>query len=115
MLRESSNSSGTRVNLSDITNGLSGGTEVDQAEVLLSLTEAIVARDAQLIEKFRGDAFKVLGNDGLVDSLAVAAAFHGFVRIADAIGIPYDTAAQAPDTSDLREEVGINAFPRIRG
>jgi hypothetical protein len=44
----------------------------------------------------------------------VVAAFHGFVRLADAIGIPYTTAAGGRDLPDLREAAGINAFYRVR-
>jgi len=50
----------------------------------------------------------------MVDAAATIAGFHGFVRIADAIGIPYQTAARGEDVPELREQAGINAFHRIR-
>ena len=43
-----------------------------------------------------------------------ATSFHGFVRIADAIGIPYQTAARGEDAAELREQAGISAFYRVR-
>ena len=57
----------------------------------------------------------MLGEAGLVDAAAVVGAFHGFVRIADAIGIPYTGAAQGRDVPELREQAGINDFYRVRG
>ena len=67
------------------------------------------------IANVRNKLLAVLGNDAVVDALAVASAFHGFVRIADAIGIPYTTAAKGSDAPDIREEVGINQFHLIKG
>jgi hypothetical protein len=43
----------------------------------------------------------------------VVAAFHGFVRIADATGIPYTSAAGGRDVPELRAEAGIDAFYRM--
>ena len=57
---------------------------------------------------------KALGAAGLVDAAATVAAFHGFVRLADAIGIPYTTAARGQDLPDLRAAAGIDAFHRVR-
>ena len=57
---------------------------------------------------------QALGNDAVVDAVAVAAAFHGFVRVADATGIPYTTAAQGGDATDIREVTGINEFYLIK-
>jgi hypothetical protein len=42
------------------------------------------------------------------------AAFHGFVRLADAIGIPYTGAAFGQDVPELRAAAGINEFYRLR-
>ena len=109
MLRESSQIAGYKVQLSDVTSGLSDETHIPQGDLLVALSEAIVARDKDAIADARGILFQVLGND----AVAVASAFHGFVRIADAIGIPYATAAQGGDAPDVREEAGINEFFRI--
>ncbi|TAK84835.1 MAG: hypothetical protein EPO20_13425 [Betaproteobacteria bacterium] len=57
----------------------------------------------------------MLGDAAFVDAAAVVAAFHGFVRVADAIGIPYTTAARGRDLPELRAQVGINEFYRVRG
>ena len=113
MLRESSKIAGYKVQLSDVTSGLSDETHIPHGDLLVALSEAIVARDKDAIADVRGILFQALGNDAVVDAVAVASAFHGFVRIADAIGIPYATAAQGGDAPDIREEAGINAFFRI--
>ncbi len=97
-----------------MTQGLSAGTEIPEADLLIALAEAVVARDADCAEKARDEIQAKLGNDALVDAAATAAAFHGFVRIADAIGIPYTTAAQGVDAPELRQAAGINEFHRIR-
>ena len=114
MLRESTQITNTQVNLQDVTGGLSKGTQIPHAEILLNFAEAIVKRDVAMISNTRNIVFETLGNDVTVDAAAVASAFHGFVRIADTIGIPYDTAAQGQDVPEIRETTGINNFYRIQ-
>lgn len=114
MLRESSKVKGTKLHLRDITAGLTDKTDLQHGDILVELAEAIVSRDTEAIELARAKVYEALGNDATVDAVAVASAFHGFVRIADAIGIPYTTAAQGKG-NDIHEEVGINDFYRIKG
>ncbi|SVD21719.1 uncharacterized protein METZ01_LOCUS374573, partial [marine metagenome] len=45
MLRESSQIAGYKVQLSDVTSGLSDETHIPQGDLLVALSEAIVARD----------------------------------------------------------------------
>lgn len=114
MLRESSTHTDNDIDLADVTGGLSGTTDIPQADLLVGLAEAIVARDAVATGDFRTKLLAALGNDAMVDAVATISGFHGFVRIADSIGIPYTTAAQGQDAPDVREAAGINAFHRIR-
>jgi len=114
MLRESSKVEGTIIQLKDVTGGLSANTKVEGGELLVDLAEAIVVREKNRIKKCRQKVYDLLGNSALVDAVAVASAFHGFVRIADSIGIPYNTAARGQDAADIRDEVGINEFHRIK-
>jgi len=44
-----------------------------------------------------------------VEAAAVAAAFHGYVRVADGTGIPVDELVLAT-SADLRDELGVNAY-----
>lgn len=114
MLRESSKFSNEAVELNDVSKGWSKGTAVAQAPLLVEFAEAAVARDVVRVTAARDAVRKALGSAALVDVAAVAAAFHGFVRIADAIGIPYQTAAQGQDAPEVREAAGVNAFFRLR-
>jgi hypothetical protein len=115
MLRESSKISGEAVELSDVTKGLSDATGIAHAPILVAFAEAVVQRDPPSIAAAREAVFAALGNDAMVDAAAVIASFHGSVRIADAIGIPYQTAAAGKDRPDIRDEAGISAFPRLKG
>lgn len=114
MLRESSKISEETVELSDVTRGLSDATGIAHAPLLVEFAEAVVHRDRPRVDAARNAVFAAMGNDATVDAAATIAGFHGFVRIADTIGIPYDTAAMGRDVPDIREAAGINAFPRVR-
>jgi dienelactone hydrolase len=115
MLRESSKFSAEAVDLRDVTEGLSAGTEVANAPLLVDFAEAVVARDEPRTRAARAALRQTMGDAAFVDIAAVVAAFHGFVRIADAIGIPYTTAAMGQDAPDIREATGVNRFYRISG
>ena len=113
MLRESSKSTAEAVNLQDVTAGLSAQTTVAHAAILVDFAEAVVVHDAPRTERARQAVRAAMGDQAFVDVAATVAAFHGFVRIADAIGIPYTTAARGGDDPALREAAGINAFYRV--
>jgi hypothetical protein len=106
---------GHEVDLSGVTSGFQQGVAVLHAAELVEFSEAVVSRDAARIAGARTALHAVLGDAGLVDAAAITAAFHGFVRIADAIGIPYETAAGGKDRPEIREAAGINEFYRARG
>ena len=114
MLRESTQIADNEVNLKDVTQGLSEGTQIPNAAVLVNFAEAIVSRDPANIAATRQVVSDTLGNDATVDAAAVVSAFHGFVRISDSIGIPYPTAVLGQDAPEMREEAGINDFYRIQ-
>ena len=113
MLRESSQHAGTAVELRDITAGLSDATAIAHGDELVGFAEAVVSRDAARIAAAREAVLEALGATALVDVAATVAAFHGFVRIADAIGIPFETASGGRDLPELREQTGVNAFHRV--
>jgi len=114
MLRESMQTSGQTVDLRAVTQGFDERAEVPHAAALAEFAEAVVLRDAKRTQAARAQLREMLGREGLVDAAATVAAFHGFVRLADAIGIPYTTAARGEDAPELREQAGINAFYRVR-
>lgn len=114
MLRESSKGEAKAVDLGAVTRGFDESSVVPHAALLAEFAEAVVRRDSARAAAARKRIRAELGDAAFVDAAAVAAAFHGFVRIADSIGIPYTTAARGADVPELREQAGINAFYRVR-
>jgi len=106
--------SGKQVEVRGVTEGFDESVDIPHALALVAFAEAVVQRDAARIAAARDRLHAALGDAGLVDAAAVVSAFHGFVRIADAIGIPYTTAAAGRDLPELREEAGISSFYRVR-
>jgi hypothetical protein len=78
MLRESSQIAGYKVQLSDVTSGLSDETHIPQGDLLVKLSEAIVARDKDSIADVRGILFQALGNDS--EATATASTTASFPR-----------------------------------
>ena len=115
MLRESMHLGGKEVDVRSVTGGFAAGVAIPHAAELVAFAEAVTLRNTTTTELARSALRPALGEAGFVDAAAVVAAFHGFVRIADATGIPYTTAAGGRDVPELREEAGINDFYRIRG
>lgn len=115
MLRESMQTEGKQVDLRSVTLGAGETLDVPQGAALIEYVDAVVARDAARVATAREALGLQLGDAGLVDAAAVVGAFHGFVRIADSIGIPYANAALGKDLPELRAEAGVDAFPRLRG
>ena len=114
MLRESMQIEGRAVNLGNVAHGEDSGVEVPHAAELLEFAEAVVLRDAPRIAAVRRKLTGALGEAGLVDAAAITAAFHGFVRIADAIGIPYENAAGGVNRPEIREAAGVSGFYRMK-
>jgi len=114
MLRESMHISGQALDVRGVTDGVDEHLPVPHAAALGEFAEAVVARDPARTSAARARLHGALGDAGLVDAAATVAAFHGFVRLADAIGIPYTTAARGEDAATLREQAGINRFYRIQ-
>lgn len=114
MLRESMQTEGKSVDVGRVTRDTGHDVDVAHAAELIEFAEAVVLGDRARIDAARKALQGLLGEAGLVDAAAVVAAFHGFVRIADAIGIPYTTAARGGDAPELREQAGVNEFHRVR-
>ncbi len=75
---------------------------------LRAFAEALAAQPDEL-DSARALLRDVLGEQVFVEAAAVAAAFHGYVRVADGTGIPVDELVMAT-SADLRDELGINSF-----
>jgi len=115
MLRESMQAQGRQVDVAGVARGFGAEAGIPHAAALAAFTEAVVRREDERTESGRRALREALGEAGLVDACAVAAAFHGFVRIADAIGIPHYSSPGGDDLSGLRERAGINDFYRVQG
>ena len=113
MLRASNNTSGNAFDLADITGGVNGDTDIPHADLMFAFAEAVFHRDGAAIAEYQVKIRQSLGDAAFVDCAAVASAFHGFVRVVDATGIPYEGAGAGTDTTELRHEVGIDQFYRI--
>ena len=114
MLRESSNAAENEIDLHDITEGYRHDTDIEHAELLMGFAEAVAQRDENGTAAHRQKMLELMGEPATVDAAAIAAAFHGFVRLADAIGIPYEGAAGGTDSTEMRDEIGISDFYRAR-
>ena len=112
MLRESSNIKAMNVNLAEVTQegGMSNDSDIEAAELLSQFAEAVVRRDIDESARLRDLIISGLGKEAFVDVAATAAAFHGFVRVADSTGIPHSTEGGGQDSSMLQREVGIDQF-----
>ena len=115
MLRESMQAGGQEVDVRGVTRGFDENAGIPHVAALVEFAEAVVLRDAARAAAARAALRSALGEAGLADAAAVVGAFHGFVRIADAIGIPYTTAARGADAPEIRERAGVNEFFRVRG
>lgn len=110
MLRESNQTNDTDFDLTELTAGVSGAGGIAHAKLLGDFTDAVVKRETGPLAQCRAALLQALGAAGLVDAAAVAAAFHGYVRLADATGIPYEHAGFGTDTTDLRAALGLDRF-----
>jgi|TARA_B100000315_G_scaffold223380_2_gene228135 hypothetical protein len=113
MLRASNDTTGNEFDIADVTGGVQGETDIPHAELLSGYAEAVFHRDRPLILETSNEIRRILGDAAIVDCAAVAAAFHGFVRVADGTGIPYEGAAAGTDSTELRSQAGIDKFHRI--
>ncbi|MYD43084.1 MAG: hypothetical protein F4W90_04230 [Gammaproteobacteria bacterium] len=82
---------------------------VECGELLSRLVDAIIGGSWDAVEQLRGEALHSMGTQQAVDAMAVAAAFNGITRIADATGIPLD-AGPAETTATMRDELRIDDF-----
>lgn len=111
MLRASIETSGTEFDLHTAmgnARGDDGG--VKSAQNLADFAEAITLKDAAKVAELRETLIRELGVAAMVDAAATAAAFHGFVRVADSTGAPPAGASGGKVTMEFREELGINDF-----
>ena len=114
MLRASGQASGEDFDLAAITDGSDGAPSgVPHGELLVGLAEAGVRRDEARLALLRDDIRKAMGDEQLVDAIAVAGNFQRMVRIADGTGIPLDKIAMQI-SQDIRDELGLDHLDGAR-
>lgn len=113
LLRESSKKAGTTetvaLNLKAVTDSAAGEIGVLHEQALLEVAEAVCQGDSAVLKKVRQATVKMLGSQGLIDAIAVAAAFNGITKIANATGLPLDQSTHA-STVEMRKETGIDDY-----
>ena len=114
MLRESMQNEGHEVDLGKVAHGMTTASKCRMQRSCSNSPKRSWLRDAPRIAAAARQAAGALGDAGFVDAAAITAAFHGFVRIADAIGIPYATAAGGEDRPEIRAAAGVDEFYRVR-
>ena len=115
MLRESSNLGAINVNLAEVTQagGMSNDNDIEAAELLSQFAESLVHRDLDESARLRSEIISELGKEAFVDVASTAAAFHGFVRVADSTGIPTAPRLVARIARNSNERsVSISFMPR---
>ena len=79
------------------------------AALLVRFTEALITGSDAELAAARREVAETLGEGALVDAAAVASAFEGYTRIADATGIPTETV-KIEMTDDFRAGLGADSF-----
>lgn len=82
---------------------------VEHGRLLGPLVDATISREWEQVETVREECVQVMGAQKTVDAIAVASAFNGITRIADATGIPLDSGP-AEATASMRSQLAINDF-----
>lgn len=95
-------------------NGGEADGNIPHGALLANFAEAVVSGDPAELRDVRTGIVNTLGAEALVDSAAVVGLFNAIDRVADAIGIPLEDW-KAESTTDMREAIGVTAFPSGRG
>ena len=91
-----------------------GDAGIPAGRQLIEFAEAVLDNDADRLAAARTACRDAVGDDGLVDTAAVAAQFNAIVRVADATGMYLDDAV-LDDTASVRAELGIDEFLTLGG
>lgn len=82
---------------------------VPHAPELLRLADAMVGDDDHALAAARSVAQRELGDEAMVDAVAVASNFERMVRIADSTGIPVDSLLGTL-AADLQQDLDLGRF-----
>ncbi len=114
MLRVSAKTNETEIDLGGISGDAdSAARGIEFGAQLMRFAESLATRDPAALGASRQALLDVAGSQVLVDAAGVAANFQRMVRIADAIGIPYDDTTSTLG-QQVREELNLTAFASAR-
>ncbi len=82
---------------------------IAHGRLLVRFADAFLTRDEAELAPVRREVADRLGDEALVDSAAVVAAYEGLDRVADSMGIPIDAERIEP-TAGLRKQLGVDGF-----
>ncbi|MCZ6888017.1 MAG: hypothetical protein O7H39_05925 [Gammaproteobacteria bacterium] len=96
------------MNLRSVTDvGHTVASGLEHGDYLIELAAAVLHGTVE--QATRDEGLQRLGNDGLVDAIAVASGFNAINMVADATGVPLD-AQMDQRSADFRADIGIEAF-----
>ena len=107
VLRASAQTKGENYDLDIVIGHGEGKTGVDQGDLLLAYSDAVIANDDLTLSRIREELVKLLGKDALVDAAGTVASFNAVVRVADATGIPLDEFKKGP-ALEIMDTLAIN-------
>ena len=110
MLRASTEVSGAEFDINAVTGAATDDGGIEGGVLLHGFAEAVTRGDEARTATLRDALADALGEAAMIDAAAVAAAFHGFVRVVDATGAPVEGAAGGQVTVAFRKALGINEF-----
>lgn len=114
MLRVSAMKTDTEVDLQGVVGDKAGAAMgIAYGAELMDFAESIALRDEQAIAERRKALLTAAGPAVLVDAAGVAANFQRMVRIADSIGIPFDSM-HSTMVQRIQQDLGLKGFASSR-
>lgn len=112
LLRRSGDKKNETYNLNVLTRVDEGEVGVPNEAFLLKIAEAVCAEDRGTLASIREEGKEILGEQALVDAIAVACGFNGITKVANATGIPLDEATEN-GTMQMRKDTKIDEYSDV--
>lgn len=109
LLRRSGEIREETYNLNAVTEVADGEIGVASEALLLDIAEAVYHADKDKLAELRKRGAMELGEQALVDAIAVASGFNGITKVANATGIPLDQETET-QTGELRRSAKIDDY-----
>lgn len=109
LLRRSGDRKNETYNLNVLSDADEGEVGVPDETFLLRVAEAVCSENREALAAIREEGREILGEQALVDAIAVACGFNGITKVANATGIPLDEATEN-NTIQMRKEAKIDDY-----